>query len=161
MIDSKEITGVIKKQLESYQSKLELKEVGYVLQVGDGIARVYGLEKAMYGELVLLPHGVFGMILNLEADSAGCILFGEQKLIKEGDEVKRTGRVMEVPVGEGLLGRVINPIGQPLDGKGKIATSKTRSVEVIAPGVIERQPVKEPIQTGLKAIDSMIPIGRG
>ncbi|MBU2615448.1 MAG: F0F1 ATP synthase subunit alpha [Elusimicrobia bacterium] len=161
-IDSKEITGVIKKQLENYQSKLELKEVGYVLQVSDGIARVYGLEKVMYGELVLLPHNVFGMVLNLEADSVGCILFGGQQLIKEGDEVKRTGKVMEVPVGEALLGRVVNPIGQPLDGKGKVDTAgKTRPIEVIAPGVIERQPVKEPLQTGLKAIDSMIPIGRG
>ncbi len=160
-METKEVTGVIKKQLENYQSKLQLKEVGYVLQVGDGIAKVYGLEKAMYGELVLFPHNVFGMILNLENDSVGCILFGDQTLIKEGDEVKRTGRVMEIPVGSELLGRVVNPLGEPLDGKGPIKSSKTRPIEVIAPGVIERQSVRESLQTGIKTIDAMIPIGRG
>ncbi len=160
-IDTKEMIGLIRQQLEEYQSKLQLNEVGYVLQVGDGIARVYGLDNVMYGELVKLPNNVFGMVLNLEKDNVGCVLFGEEKLIKEGDEVRRTGRVMEIPVGEQLLGRVINPLGQPLDGKGALNTDKSRPIEVIAPGVTERQPVKEPLQTGIKAIDSMIPIGRG
>lgn len=159
--DTKEIINLIKQQLQAYTAKLDLKEVGYVFQVGDGIARIYGLERVMYSELIQLPHQVFGMVLNLEQDTAGCILFGEDKFIKEGDEVRRTGRVMEVPVGEALLGRVVNAIGRPLDGKGEIKTSGTRLIEVIAPGVIERQPVKEPLQTGIKAIDAMVPIGRG
>ena len=160
-IRPEEITSVIKKQIEGYSSDTELKEVGYVLQVGDGIARIYGLENAMAGELLELPNGVFGMVLNLEQENVGCVLLGEDKLIREGDPVKRTGKVMQVPVGDALLGRVVNPLGQPLDGKGEIRTNKSRALEVIAPGVVERQPVKEPLQTGLKAIDSMIPIGRG
>src|SRR6185295_13502018 len=160
-IKPEKITSVIKKQMEGYKTDTELKEVGYVLQVGDGIARVYGLENAMAGELLELPHGVFAMVLNLEQENVGCVLLGEDKLIREGDPVKRTGKVMSVPVGDALLGRVVNPLGQPLDGKGEIKTTKFRPVEVIAPGVVERQPVKEPMQTGLKAIDSMIPIGRG
>ena len=157
----KDISKMIKTKLEGFEKKLELKEVGYVFQVGDGIATVYGLEKAMYGELVQFPHGVFGMILELEHESAGCILFGEYELVKEGDEVRRTESLMQAPVGDELLGRIINPIGEPLDGKGPINAKKTRPIETMAPGVIERQPVTEPLQTGIKAIDSMIPIGRG
>jgi F-type H+-transporting ATPase subunit alpha len=160
-IRPEEITAVIKKQLEGFKGGTELKEEGTVLQVGDGIARVYGLENAMAGELLELPHGVMGMVLNLEKENVGCVLFGRDNLVQEGDPVRRTGKVMSVPVGDALLGRVVNPLGIPLDGKGPIKTTKTRPVEVIAPGVIERSPVNEPMQTGLKAIDSMIPIGRG
>ena len=160
-IRPEEITGVIKKQLEDYEGKTEVKEEGFVLQVGDGIARVYGLGNAMAGELLELPNGVYGMILNLERENVGCVLFGDDNLIKEGDPVKRTGRIMSVPVGDALIGRVVNPLGQPIDGKGPVKTAKTRALEVIAPGVVERQPVKIPLQTGLKAIDGMIPIGRG
>jgi F-type H+/Na+-transporting ATPase subunit alpha len=160
-IDSSKITGILRETLESYASKLDLREMGYVMQVGDGIARVYGLDKAVYGELVSFPHSIHGMVLNLENDNVGCILLGEATLTSEGDEVSRTGRVMAVPVGEALLGRVVNPLGEPIDGKGDIKTDRTRPIEVIAPGVMERQPVKEPLQTGIKAIDSMIPIGRG
>src|SRR4029077_17884312 len=160
-IRSDEITSVIQKQLEGFESKLELSEVGYVLQCGDGIARIYGLKKALAGELLELPNGVYGMVMNLETDTVGVVLLGDDRLIKEGDPVKRTGKVMDVPVGEAMIGRVVNPLGQPVDGKGPIRTTKTRLIEVIAPGIVERAPVKEPLQTGLKAIDSMIPIGRG
>jgi len=160
-IKPEEITAVIKEQIESYGEGAEIREEGNVLQVGDGIARVYGLENAMAGELLSLPNGVFGMVLNLERENVGCVLLGEDRLVKEGDPVKRTGRIMEVPVGDALIGRVVNPLGQPLDGKGPIKTSKTRPIEVVAPGIIERQPVTEPLQTGIKAIDAMIPIGRG
>ena len=160
-IRPEEITGVIKKQLEDFDGKTEVKEEGFVLQVGDGIARVYGLENAMAGELLELPNGVFGMVLNLERENVGCVLFGEDNLIREGDPVKRTGKIMSVPVGDALIGRVVNPLGQPIDGKGPVKTTKTRFLEVIAPGVVERQPVKVPVQTGLKAIDGMIPVGRG
>ena len=160
-IKSEEITSVIQKQLEGFEGKLELNEVGHVLSAGDGIARIYGLKKALAGELLELPNNVYGMVMNLETDTVGCVLFGDDRLIKEGDSVKRTGKVMEVPVGEAMIGRVVNPLGQPIDGKGPIKTTKSRLVEVIAPGIVERSPVKEPLQTGLKAIDSMIPIGRG
>src|SRR5216683_7306420 len=160
-IRSEEITSVIQKQLEGFEGKLELSEVGYVLSAGDGIARIYGLKKALAGELLELPNNVYGMVMNLETETVGCVLFGEDRLIKEGDPVKRTGKVMEVPVGEAMVGRVVNPLGQPIDGKGPIKTTKSRLVEVIAPGIVERYPVKESLQTGLKAIDSMIPIGRG
>jgi F-type H+/Na+-transporting ATPase subunit alpha len=160
-IDSSQITGILRETLRSYESKLDLRETGYVMQVGDGIARVFGLERAVYGELISFPHGEFGMVLNLENESVGCILLGDAVKIREGDEVSRTGRVMAIPVGEAMLGRVVNPLGEPLDGKGEIKSKKTRPIEVIAPGVMERQPVKEPLQTGIKAIDSMIPIGRG
>jgi len=160
-IKPEEITAVIKEQIESYGEGAEIREEGNVLQVGDGIARVYGLENAMAGELLSLPNGVFGMVLNLERENVGCVLLGEDRLVKEGDPVKRTGRIMEVPVGDALIGRVVNPLGQPLDGKGPIKTSKTRPIEVVAPGIIARQPVTEPLQTGIKAIDAMIPIGRG
>jgi F-type H+-transporting ATPase subunit alpha len=160
-IESSQITGILRETLKSYSSKLDLRETGYVMQVGDGIARVYGLDKAVYGELVSFPHSIHGMVLNLENDSVGCILLGDAVAIKEGDEVSRTGRVIAVPVGEELLGRVVTPLGEPIDGKGEIKSKTTRPIEVIAPGVMERQPVKEPLQTGIKAIDSMIPIGRG
>ena len=160
-IRPEEITGVIKKQLENFDGKTEIKEEGFVLQVGDGIARVYGLENAMAGELLELPNDVYGMVLNLEKENVGCVLLGESGMIREGDPVKRTGRIMEVPVGEEMVGRVVNPLGQPIDGKGPIKTEKRRRMEVIAPGVVERQPVTVPMQTGLKAVDGMIPIGRG
>src|SRR4051812_23349204 len=155
-IRPEEITSVIKKQLEGYQGGTELKEEGSVLQVGDGIARVYGLENAMAGELLELPHGVMGMVLNLEKENVGCVLLGPDKLIEEGAPVKRTGRIMSVPVGDAMIGRVVNPLGLPIDGKGPIKTTKTRPIEVVAPGVVERSPVNEPLQTGIKAIDAMI-----
>ncbi|MBI3012300.1 MAG: F0F1 ATP synthase subunit alpha [Elusimicrobia bacterium] len=147
--------------MEGFDPKTELKEIGYVLQVGDGIARVWGLENALAGELLDFPNGVSGMVLNLEKESVGCVLLGEDKLVREGDKVSRTGRIMSVPVGDSLIGRVVNPLGQAIDGKSPIRTGRQRPIEVIAPGVVERQPVKEPLQTGIKAIDSMIPIGRG
>src|SRR6056297_1040148 len=156
-----EISSIIKKEIENYGKKLESVGVGTVLDVGDGIAHVYGLDDAMSGELLEFPNGVFGMALNLEEDNIGVVLLGDEKKVEEGDDVKRTGRVVEVPVGESLLGRVVNPLGQPLDGKGSIESDKYRPVESEAPGVVERQPVKVPLQTGLKAIDSMTPIGRG
>lgn len=156
-----EISEVLKEQLSQFSRKVDVYEVGTVLQVGDGIARVHGLSGAMAEELVLFPGEIYGMALNLEEDNVGCVIFGEDKTIKEGDEVRRTGRVVEVPVGEELLGRVVNPLGQPLDGKGEIKTEKSMPAERKALGIIQRQPVKEPLQTGIKAIDSTIPIGRG
>ncbi|OGR84931.1 MAG: F0F1 ATP synthase subunit alpha [Elusimicrobia bacterium RIFCSPLOWO2_01_FULL_54_10] len=160
-IKPEEITSVLKKQIQGFDAKTELKEVGYVLQVGDGIARVWGLENAVAGELLEFPRGVSGMALNLEKENVGCVLLGESRLIREGDEVRRSGKIMNVPVGDGMIGRVVNPLGQPIDGKGPIKNTGTRPVEVIAPGVVERKSVHEPLQTGIKAIDSMIPIGRG
>ncbi len=160
-IQPEEITRVLKNRLEGVSLSTEMKEVGSVLQVGDGIARVYGLGQAMAGEMLAFPHGVVGIVLNLERESVGAVLLGEATLIKEGDEVRRTGRIMDVPVGDGLIGRVVNALGQPIDGKGPIASTKGRPIEVVAPGVVERQPVREPLQTGIKAIDAMIPIGRG
>ena len=156
-----EVSAILRKQLAGFEKETDIYDVGTVLQVGDGVARVYGLSKALMSELVEFPHGVFGMVLNLEEDNVGCILFGESSEIKEGDIVKRTGRVASMPVGEKMLGRVINPLGQPLDGRGPIQTEKFLPIERKALGVIQRQPVKEPLQTGLKAIDGMIPIGRG
>ncbi len=156
-----EISSIIKKEIEDYDKKIESIGVGTVLDVGDGIAHVYGLEDAKSNELLEFPNNVYGMALNLEEDNIGVVLLGNETKISEGDTVKRTGNVVEVPVGEALLGRVVNPLGQPLDGRGEIETDRTRPVEKKAPGVIERQPVKEPLQTGLKAIDSMVPIGRG
>lgn len=156
-----EIGSIIKQQIEKYQSQIEVSDVGTVIQVGDGIARVYGLEDCMAAELLEFPGGTLGMALNLEEDNIGCVLMGPYTHIKEGDIVKRTGRIISVPVGDALLGRVVNALGQPLDGQGPIETDKMRPVERIAPGVIERKPVHEPLQTGIKAIDSMIPIGRG
>jgi len=161
-ISPEEVTDVIKRQLEGFSSQTELEEVGTVLQVGDGIARIWGLTGAMSMELLEFPHGVYGMVLNLEKDNVGCVLLGDYTLIKEGDKVKRTRRIMEVPVGNELLGRVVNALGQPIDGRGSLPdTYSLRPVERRAHGVVERQPVKEPLQTGIKAIDAMIPIGRG
>ena len=156
-----EISSIIKEEIENYESKLETVGVGTVLDIGDGIAHVYGLEDVMSNELLEFPNGVYGMALNLEEDNVGCVLLGSETKIKEGDTVKRTGRVVEVPVGEEMLGRVVNSLGQPLDGKGQINSDTYRPVEYKAPGVIKRQPVETPLQTGLKAVDSMIPIGRG
>ena len=156
-----EVSAILAQELERYEAKLETKSVGSVLSVGDGIARVWGLEDAMAGELIKFPGDVIGMVLNLEQDQVGAVLLGEDRAIKEGDTVKRTSRIAQVPVGEALLGRVIDPLGNPLDGLGPIETSERRPLEFKAPGVVDRQPVKEPVQTGIKAIDSMIPIGRG
>ena len=160
-IKTEEITSLLKQQLQKYQVELDVSEVGEVLIVGDGVARVSGLENVMSAELVELPNGVFGMALNLEEDNVGLVLFGDSRLVKEGDLAKRTGRVVEVPVGPEMLGRVVNPLGQPIDGKGPINAKESLPVERKALGVMARQPVKEPLQTGIKAIDSMIPIGRG
>ncbi|MCI0472334.1 MAG: F0F1 ATP synthase subunit alpha, partial [Ignavibacteria bacterium] len=156
-----EVSAIILKQLTGFTSEVDIYEVGTVLSVGDNVARVYGLSKCQASELIEFPHGVFGVALNLEEDNVGCILFGETHLVKEGDIAKRTGRIISIPVGEGMLGRVINPLGQPLDGKSDIKADKFSPIERKALGVIQRQPVKEPLQTGLKAIDAMIPIGRG
>lgn len=156
-----EISSILRKQIEQFETTITLDEVGTVLEVGDGIARLYGLSEAMAGELLEFPGGVYGMVLNLEEDNVACAILGDDRDIKEGDMVRRTGRIVEVPVGDAIIGRVVNPLGQPLDGKGPIQADKTRPVDVIAPGVIEREPVKTPLQTGIKAIDSMIPIGRG
>ncbi len=158
---AEEISQIIKDQIENYEKKVEVSETGTILTVGDGIARIYGLENAMAGELLLFPHDIYGMVLNLEEDNVGAVLFGEDIEISEGDEVKRTGRIVEVPVGEALLGRVVNALGQPIDGKGPIDSDLSRRVEIKAPGIVDRQSVHEPLQTGLKAIDSMVPIGRG
>src|SRR6184192_1666915 len=160
-IKADEITKIIREQIEDYRGSVDVAEVGNVISVGDGIARVYGLEKAMSGELLEFPHGVMGLALNLEESQVGVVLLGDYTEIREGDQVRRTGRIMEVPVGEALVGRVVNALAQPIDGKGPIVTKDRTPVERLAPGVIDRQPVKEPLQTGLKAIDSMIPIGRG
>ncbi len=156
-----EVSAVILKQLSGYENEVDIYDIGTVLSVGDNVARVYGLSKCQASELIEFPHGVFGVALNLEEDNVGCVLFGEVHLVKEGDTVKRTGKIISIPVGEAMLGRVINPLGQPLDGKGDIAADKFSPIERKALGVIQRQPVKEPLQTGLKAIDAMIPIGRG
>ncbi|HMK38134.1 MAG TPA: F0F1 ATP synthase subunit alpha, partial [Bacteroidota bacterium] len=156
-----EVSEILRKQLAGFQKEVDMYDVGTVLQIGDGVARVYGLSRALMSELVEFPHGVFGMVLNLEEDNVGCMLFGESSEISEGDTVKRTGRVASLPVGEGMLGRVVNPLGQPIDGRGPVKTDKLFPIERKALGVIQRQPVKEPLQTGLKAVDGMIPIGRG
>jgi F-type H+/Na+-transporting ATPase subunit alpha len=156
-----EISAVLRKQLSGYESEVDIYDVGTVLQIGDGIARVYGLSKVMASELVEFPNDVFGMVLNLEEDSVGCVLFGSSTLVKEGDTVKRTKRVASLPVGEAMLGRVVTPLGLPIDGKGSISTDKYLPIERKARGVIQRQPVKEPLQTGIVAVDAMIPIGRG
>ncbi|KAA3631299.1 MAG: F0F1 ATP synthase subunit alpha [Calditrichaeota bacterium] len=160
-LNPEEVSSVLKREIEKYETKLEMESVGTVLQVGDGIARIWGLEDVMMSELIQFPGDVMGMVLNLEEDNVGAAIFGSDTLIKEGDTVRRTGKVASVPVGDALIGRVVNPLGEPLDGKGPIVTDKTRIIEGMAPSVIERQPVKEPLQTGLKAVDSMIPIGRG
>src|SRR5262250_1797457 len=161
MIRAGEISEIIKRQLAGYEAEVDMQEVGRVIEVGDGIARVYGLEKAMAGELLTFPGDVVGMVLNLEQDQVGAVLLGDDQVIKEGDIVKRTNRIAQVPVGEALVGRVVNALGQPVDGKGAIQAKEFRPIERYAPGVVDRRSVKEPLQTGLKAIDSMIPIGRG
>ena len=160
-IQTDQITQLLREQIEKFDVSVDVAEVGEVIQVGDGVARVTGLENVMSSELVELPNGVFGMALNLEEDNVGLVLFGESSLVKEGDLAKRTERIVEIPVGEAMLGRIVNPLGQPVDGKGEIKTDQSLPVERKALGVLQRQPVREPLQTGLKAIDSMIPIGRG
>src|SRR5207244_2074689 len=160
-IRAAEISDVIRDQIKQFEKQLEVRETGMVLSAGDGIARIYGLDKAAAGELLEFPHGVYGGVLHLEADHVGAALFGEQQAIREGDEVRRSGRFPEVPVGEALLGRVVDALGQPVDGKGPVKTAATRRIELKAPGIVVRQPVREPLQTGIKAIDAMIPIGRG
>jgi len=158
---AEEITQIIRQQLTGIGKGVDVSEVGTVTSVGDGIARVYGLERVMAGELVMFPHDIAGLALNLEQDSVGVVLLGEASAIKEGDECRRTGKIMSVPVGPALVGRVVNALGQPIDGKGPVVTSETYPIERLAPGVVDRKPVKEPLQTGLKAIDAMVPIGRG
>ena len=160
-IRPEEISALIKEQIKNYDQKIHSDDVGYVISVGDGIAMVQGIDKAMSSELLEFPHGIMGMVLNLEEDHIGAVLLGNDTEIKEGDEVKRTGRIVEVPVGDGLLGRVVNALGQPIDNKGPIAYTKTRAVERVAPGVMTRKSVFQPLMTGLKIIDSMIPIGKG
>jgi F-type H+-transporting ATPase subunit alpha len=156
-----EVSAIIKQEIENYQDKMKMESVGTVLQVGDGVARVYGLDDCMVSEILEFPNGVFGIALNLEEDNVGAILLGSETLIKEGDVVKTTGRIISVPVGEAMIGRVVNALGQAIDGKGPIDSSEFRPIEGVAPNVVQRQPVTEPLQTGLKAVDSMIPIGRG
>ncbi len=160
-IKADEITKILREQIENYQQTVAVEEVGSVISVGDGIARVHGLDRCMSGEMLEFPHGVFGIALNLEEDQVGTVLLGDYTQIREGDTVKRTNRIMSVPVGEGMIGRVVDPLGQPLDGKGPVQTDHRNPLERIAPGVVDRQGVREPVQTGIKAIDSMIPIGRG
>ncbi|MBS1513620.1 MAG: F0F1 ATP synthase subunit alpha [Bacteroidetes bacterium] len=160
-VKSDEVSAILRKQLAGFENEMDSYDIGTVLFVGDGVARVYGLSKCMASELIEFPNGVFGMALNLEEDNVGCILFGDSSLVKEGDTVKRTGRIASMPVGEAMLGRVINPLGQPIDGKGEISTDKFLPIERKALGVMQRQPVTEPLQTGIKAVDAMIPIGRG
>jgi len=160
-IRADEITSILRQEIENYERAIDVTEIGSVISVGDGIARIHGLEKVMAGELIEFPHDVAGIAMNLEEDQVGAVLLGDFAEIKEGDEVKRTGRIMSVPVGEALVGRVVNALGQPIDGKGPIQTTEFFPVERLAPGVVARQPVKEPMQTGIKAIDAMIPIGRG
>jgi F-type H+-transporting ATPase subunit alpha len=160
-IRADEISSILKEQIKNYNKNIEMSETGSVLSVGDGVARVYGLDHAMSGELVVFPGDISGMVLNLEKDSVGVVIFGEDRTIKEGDTVKRTKKIVQVPVGEALLGRVVNVMGQPIDGQGPIETEHSRVIEMKAPGIIARKSVHEPLQTGIKAIDSMIPIGRG
>ncbi len=160
-IRADEITTILRQEIENYDRAVDVSETGSIISVGDGIARIHGLDKVMSGELIEFPHGVSGIAMNLEEDQVGAVLLGEYQKIKEGDEVRRTGKIMSVPVGEGLIGRVVDALGRPIDGKGPIAYDKTYPIERIAPGVIDRQPVKQPMQTGIKAIDGMIPVGRG
>ena len=160
-IKADEISKILREQIENYEQTVAVEEVGSVISVGDGIARIHGLEKVMAGEMLAFPHSVFGIALNLEEDEVGAVLLGEYTEIKEGDTVKRTNTIMSVPVGEALIGRVVNPLGEPIDDKGPIAANQRNPLERIAPGVLDRQPVREPLQTGIKAIDAMIPIGRG
>ncbi len=160
-IKADEISKIIREQIGSFAVAVDVAEVGTVVSLGDGIARVHGVDNAMAGEMLEFPHGVFGIALNLEEESVGAVLLGEFKEIKEGDQVKRTGRIISVPVGDEMIGRVVNSLGQPIDGKGPIGAKQSMPIERLAPGVVDRSPVKEPLQTGLKAIDGMVPIGRG
>ncbi|MGB9808673.1 MAG: F0F1 ATP synthase subunit alpha, partial [Caldanaerobacter sp.] len=160
-IRPEEISSVLAEKIKNFDFNVETQEIGYVIQSGDGIARIYGLDNAVYGEMVDFEGGVVGMVLNLEEDTVGVVILGDPDKVKEGDVVKRTGRIMEVPVGKGLLGRVVNPLGEPIDGKGPIEYEGKRPIESPAPPIVRRQPVNTPLQTGLLAIDSMIPIGRG
>jgi len=160
-IRAEEISQIIQKQIEGFDASVELAETGTIISVGDGIARIYGLEKCMAGEMIEFPGGLYGMALNLETDNVGAVLLGDDRHIKEGDEVRRTGRIVQVPTGKALAGRVLNPLGQPIDGKGPIETDTSSYIDIVAPGVIDRKSVTEPLQTGIKAIDGMIPIGRG
>lgn len=160
-VKADEISRIIEQKISGFEREIDLQETGTVISVGDGIARIYGLENALSGELVEFPHNIIGMVLNLEEDNVGVVIFGEAEMIKEGDLVKRTNKIAQVPVGEGLVGRVVDALGNPLDGKGPIQATEFRNVEQRAPGVVVRQPVKEPLQTGIKAIDAMIPVGRG
>src|SRR6478736_4395273 len=160
-IKAEEISSIIKEKIKGFDKQVDVKETGSVIQVGDGIAKVYGLDGAMAGEMLEFPGGLYGIALNLEEDNVGAVLMGDDVGVKEGDPVKRTGRIAEIPVGEALIGRVVNAIGQPIDGKGPIKSKLSSRIEVVAPGIITRQSVKEPLQTGIKAIDAMIPIGRG
>ncbi|HLL91092.1 MAG TPA: F0F1 ATP synthase subunit alpha, partial [Tepidisphaeraceae bacterium] len=160
-INVAELTSILKDEIANFEQKVVVSEVGTVIEVGDGIARVYGLRNAMAGELLEFENGVMGQVFNLEEESIGAVIFGNYLEIKEGDQVRSTGRLLEVPVGEGVMGRVVNPLGQPLDGGPAIPSTETRKMDIVAPGIAERQPVTEPLQTGIKAIDAMIPIGRG
>src|SRR3954466_4961572 len=160
-INVAEITSVLKREIASFERSASVSEIGTVIEVGDGIARVYGLSNAMAGELLEFENGVLGQVFNLEEDSIGAVIFGDYLSIKEGDTVKSTGRLLEVPVGAAVVGRVVDPLGRPLDGGPAIHSTETRKMDVVAPGIAERQPVKEPLQTGIKAVDAMIPIGRG
>jgi F-type H+-transporting ATPase subunit alpha len=160
-IKANEINEIIRSQIENFNAGMTVNEVGTVIKVGDGIAEIHGLDKVMAGELLEFPNEVRGLALNLEEDKVGAVLFGDFQTIKEGDEVRRTKRIMSVPVGDALIGRVVDALGNPIDGKGEIITTQFNPIEKIAPGIIDRQPVKEPLQTGLKAIDAMVPIGRG
>src|SRR3954463_10025201 len=160
-IHGAEITSILKGEIANFEQQLQVSDVGTVIEVGDGIARIYGLRNAMSAELLEFPGGIMGQVFNLEEDSIGAVVFGDYLGIKEGDTVKTTGRLLEVPVGEGVIGRVLNPLGQPFDGGPPVQFSETRKMDIVAPGIAERQPVKEPLLTGIKPIDSMIPIGRG
>src|ERR1700710_91542 len=160
-INVAEITSILKSEIANFEQQLTVSDVGTVIEVGDGIARIYGLRNAMAGELLEFSNGVMGQVFNLEEDSIGAVVFGDYLAIKEGDTVKSTGRLLEVPVGEAVIGRVVNPLGVPLDGGPPIITSETRKMDIIAPGIADRKPVTEPLQTGIKAVDAMIPIGRG
>ncbi|MCD8562866.1 MAG: F0F1 ATP synthase subunit alpha, partial [Alphaproteobacteria bacterium] len=161
MVSAAEISGILKKQITDFEAQADVAEIGEVLSIGDGVARVYGLDNVQAGEMVEFPSGIKGMALNLEADNVGVVVFGSDREIKEGDIVRRTGKIVEVPVGKELLGRVVDPLGNPIDGKGPLKAKQTRLIEVKAPGVIPRQSVHEPMQTGLKAIDALVPVGRG
>lgn len=158
-MNPEEITAIIKDQIKNYDVDLNVDDVGSVIEIGDGIAHIHGLDKAMAGELLDFGNDIYGLVLNLEQDNVGAVILGGETKIKEGSRVKRTGRIMQVPVGEAMIGRVVDALGRPIDGKGKIETTETRPVEYPAPGIADRKPVKEPLQTGIKAIDSMIPIG--